>query len=392
MSRSHTGQRIDHVSASGARPRAAAMPLVARLRQLASVEHLDRAAQRMLDEGAQLLHLLGPVQHGLDKGELDAWLVSMPVPVVGALFPAIICDDVVADDQFILIGHPETSGVLTVEYRDGRCVFHGELGRGGGEQLFVAYVDASSDPSAFVRSLFDRIGYGHRVVGGGAGSLEAAEIPCVITPHGVLSGAGVVVGLPVPARTGIAHGWAAIGDPLMATSSSGSVIETIDWRPAAEVYRERLAALDQIPADDTDLDTLGQRFPLIMERYGRAGLVRDVLTARPDGALVCAGDVRAHCQLALATASDDDLIRSVQDARRALDAETPFLPELRLLYDCVSRAMLLGGAIGRELAYRSVDGEHQVGALTIGELACAPDGSLALHNRTAVLANLGAAQ
>ena len=85
-----------------------------------------------------------------------------------------------------------------------------------------------------------------RLFGGTAGDDWRFERSLVFAGTEVLSDAAVLIGMFSDARPSIVahHGWCAVdqGREFDITEIEGSVLKRLDGRPAAEVYRDELAA------------------------------------------------------------------------------------------------------------------------------------------------------
>lgn len=153
---------------------------------------------------------------------------------------------------------------------------------------------------------------------------------------GLLLGGAAVIGV------GLEHGFAPISRPLQATRAHGTVLETLDGRPAAQVYEGYFGAdlMETIRREGLIRPLLA--YPLGVQLAGSETLLlRSVRRCEPDGSLLCAGEIpegstvqlmMSNKELALDAAS-----RAAQQALRPL-SKVHFV----LVFDSVIRRKLLG--------------------------------------------------
>jgi hypothetical protein len=337
--------------------------------------------------GAKSVQLLGAVGNGWQPEELDPLIAGLGIPVFGGLFPSVIFEGRACDAGAVLIGHHARTRITVVDISGALPAAH-DLTQGlDGSDTIVAYLDATCPSGPLMRALFDARGARTTWCGGGAGALDFVRRPVVITPAGLRAGVAVMAGLDATTTLGVTHGWKPFGNPLLVTESRGNDILTLDWRPAFDVYREAVEQRSSRRFAESDFFDLASCHPLMIERFGAEGVVRDPLCALDGGAIRCAGDVPQHSTVRVATGTFEDMVSAASRAReQATATRDQREPGLALTIDCISRALLLRDHLHRELQALRVDGVPQAGALTIGEIASSPDHFLQMHNKTTVLA------
>lgn len=336
--------------------------------------------------GARSIQILGAVGNGWTPETLDPVLTTLGVPVFGGLFPGVIFNGRSHERGVVVIGHDVDAQVVVLE-----CVDAIEPGTRWASMLrpwptIVMYLDATCPTGPLTSALFRELAAGPTWIGGGAGALDFVRRPVVITPQGLLAGVAVLAGLPSAARVGVTHGWRAFGETMLVTEARGSDIISLDWRPAYEVYREVVEAHSGRSFEAEGFYPLACTYPLMLERFGVEGIVRDPLAVLPDGSLRCAGEVESHASIRIANGDFADLLVSARAARDLVQGSEPTAGGFALTIDCISRALLLGDRLGEELDALRIPGLTQAGALTIGEVASSRDSFLLVHNKTTVLA------
>ncbi len=354
---------------------------------LQAVRH---ALTTLAGAGARSVQLLGAIDDDWTPDGLDPIIAGLGIPVFGGLFPSVIHEGRAHRRGAVLIGHDADARVVVLDLSGATLPGPERTQPLDGLHTVVAYLDATCPSGQVMGALFDARGTNATWCGGGAGGLDFVRRPAVITPDGLRSGVGVLAGLDTTTRLGVAHGWKPFGAPLLVTESRGNDIVTLDWRPAIEVYREAVQHRSGERFGPHDFFELASRFPLMIERFGAEGLVRDPIAALDGGAIRCAGDIPRHSTVRVATGSFEDMIAAAARARdEACASVTPGTGAVALTIDCISRALLLGDRLSDELDALRVAGAPQAGALTIGEVASSANHFLQMHNKTSVLAMIG---
>ncbi|MYL25096.1 FIST signal transduction protein [Vreelandella massiliensis] len=334
-------------------------------------------------------------ENGWKSGDIDVWITDAKVPVVGGLFPQIAFQGKNYAHGTLLIGLYCSADVGVVrELSDADTDFESILETWADhwpledhQRTHCVLVDGlASRISALVESLFFTFGLEHNFIGGGAGSLSFEQRPCLITPQGLLQDAALVISLPIASYIGVTHGWSPISDSAIITQSERNVIKSIDWQPAAQVYREWIHAYSGDIITPDNFFSIAKSYPLGIVKLGTEVVVRDPLAITPEGELVCVGEVPEGCAMRLLHGNPQALIEAAISAReQALEAAPSAKAGCqRLLIDCISRVLFLGDDLSHELEAVS-DGMPVFGAFTLGEIANSGSDYLEFYNKTTVL-------
>lgn len=233
------------------------------------------------------------------------------------------------------------------------------------------------------------------LAGGAAGDYLAMKQTLVGCGARVASDAVVIAQIfsKRPLGIGISHGHRAISDPLRVTSSQGSTVQTIDGRPAWEVWRERTArAAAQRGIDVAKLSA--EQIPGFLLQY-EAGLsvggeikIRAPLSLGEDGAIHFACGIPTGTVFRVTESEPERQIASAREAaRRALERLEGARPAGAVVFDCICRNLILGERFGT--AVRAISEElGQVpiaGFETYGEIALDVGDMSGFHNTTSVV-------
>jgi hypothetical protein len=240
-----------------------------------------------------------------------------------------------------------------------------------------------------VADLYDRARGGAQIVGGAAGDEGRFETTFVGAGERVASDAAASLHVfsAEPWGVGVNHGLRSTTKQMRVTRALGNVVFELDGQPAFEAYVRHAAARGlELARDAAASYLIGNE--LGIHFFGRIIRVRAPLAVNPDGSLTCVAEIPQGSMVSIL----DGEPRSMFDAARsgALEAKEHLggsTPAGVLLFDCVCRGMILGGAFRSEIdAVRSVFGDVPIaGFLTYGEIARYRGRLDGWHNATAVV-------
>ncbi|MBS1190251.1 MAG: hypothetical protein H6R10_2043 [Rhodocyclaceae bacterium] len=334
-------------------------------------------------------------------GKLQGVFSRQGVPLVGAIFPALV-----AGEEF------RTNGVWLLRFeRMPYAALYDELPQAGISAAEVAEriaegvrgeLDDTPDATLFllfdaqvpnIGTLLDEL-YLHlanrvHYLGANAGSETFQPMPCLFDNDRVV-GNGVLAMLLQPHRGGILeHGYGAPEEMIYATSTEGNRIVHIDWRPAFEVYRELMQKQYGVEITRDNFYNYAVHFPFGIVRANHSVLVRIPVMLGEDGSLFCVGEVPPNSLLTLLEAPSVDSTHTQEALNRGLVGLNGDIAgrELLLFY-CAGRNMHLGNAAAtHELAglVRLTGVSRLAGAKSLGEIGPSTVGGYPLfHNATLV--------
>ena len=204
----------------------------------------------------------------------------------------------------------------------------------------------------------------------------------------------VAVTLDCHARVGIGmkHGWQPTGAPAMVTRASGCMLERLEHRPALEIYRA--AAEERGERMDGDhFGTFAMTHPLGIPQADGEYLIRDPLSADASGALRFMATVPDGALVRVMEGTPEMLVEAGRVAAVAArdDAGAPLGGAL--VFDCVSRYLMLGDRRGDEIAACQAalgDDVPVLGCLTFGEVGAFGARMPQFHNKSMVVVALPA--
>jgi hypothetical protein len=305
-----------------------------------------------------------------------------PVPVFGGLFPGVLLGDVTVDVGHVVVGMGARAevavvrGLSNLEFDAVAAVAAGLSGHGPRGTSFLFISGQAHRIDSVLRAVYDNLGADRRYLGGGCGVLEDPARPSVISPEGIDADALVVASLPQDTVAAVALGWHPVAGPYAVTAAAGTVVQELDFRPAADVFRERFPDVRAVAGTSPPARALG-----IVSLSGEF-VVRDVLEIAASG-LTCVGEVPQNSRIVLLEGDVGRLIEAAAAGAATIGDST----QHKLVFDCVSRAGVLGAAAIEEL--RAIAGAPgsppPAGAWTVGEIVGGAGRPIAFLNKSLVL-------
>ena len=353
----------------------------------------DAIATVIADPAVKGLLILSCSANGFEPAAIDPILNAISVPIAGGVFPAIIYQQRHYETGTLVWGIRRDFDVHIIEgLSQSNTAFQDALDEQfantlDDELMYLVLVDGFARRiGEFVSDLHDVIGIGRQVMGGGAGTLDMVQRPCLLANKGMLVDAAIIAGFQISASIGIGHGWQTVSGPYRVTESSQNTIKSLDWRPAAEVYREAVEAHSNAVFDAEDFSNVAKAYPFGIARLDAERIVRDPILMGDDGSLTCVGEVAEGDHVDILHGHEAGLIAAARAARAEADQGLEQSIDMRLFVDCISRVLFLEGAFEQEIIAVNADNKPLVGICSIGEIANHGDEFLEFYNKTSVIA------
>lgn len=359
------------------------------------------ALSQVIECGAKSLMILACSSNNHSPKTLRNSLRSCPVPVCGGIFPSVFFSQTKLDSGFIIVGFPfvisiacyHLSSELPLDINspvrlDGDLVRH--------SRDLVVFIDAMANATeAFINNLYETVGGGIDVIGGGSGSIDFKQRPCVFSRQGLLKDVALVVQMPIPIHCAVEHGWEILSGPFLVTEAEETRIQTLNYLPAFDVYKTVIEEMSSYKFLKGEFFQASQNFPL-----GILGVNDDILVRDPiqvlDAELVCVGSVPVNAMVYILKGNRATVINAARKAGERIRSKTHSHDKTQslgvtLVFDCVSRVLYLGEdfSLEMEAIEHGVGAECLiVGALSIGEIANTCRGTIDLLNKSIVIGNL----
>ena len=340
------------------------------------------------------LLILACSDNNITTAEYEQLLSSITLPLFGGTFPKLIFNKKVIDTGFIIIGFSDTLDVYNFHNISDRIENH-ELSENEIEQhikskaqAYFLFHDAFSPNSEdFIEALYYCLG-NVKIIGGGAGSLDFIQRPCIFSNEGVLQDATQLVAIKSPLSLGVSHGWQILNGPYLVTESYKHKVNSLNYEPAFSTYKNSIERLTDFRFTDDNFFDVAKNFPLgIQGANNDEILVRDPIQNEHDS-LECVGNVPANSMIYILQGNTENLIRSVEVASLMTSTNQPTPTENLFVVDCIGRYLFLGAKFKLELA--AMVNKYQppkvmFGVLSLGEITNSHSGAIKLLNKSTVL-------
>ncbi|OGK06960.1 MAG: hypothetical protein A2W80_19315 [Candidatus Riflebacteria bacterium GWC2_50_8] len=236
--------------------------------------------------------------------------------------------------------------------------------------------------SEMLRGLYSRLGAGFSYIGGGAGDNLHFLKTWQFTESEIASDALAVALIEgVDFGVGVGHGWRPVGDPVVITRAKGKIVYEIDGMPAYQAYSRLLHC-----GSKDEFRTLSMQHPLGFPDISGNYLIRDPFKVNDDDSITFVTEIPSQSVGSIMDCRIEEIIATaVQAAQTA--AENIARPEVFLVFDCISRVLLLGERFDEEIkAIKEVITSDIpfLGALSFGEIGNSGSVPL-LYNKTTVV-------
>lgn len=355
---------------------------------------------RAAHPGSGILALL-PEAEAAAVGTVQQVCRDIDVPLVGAIFPAIIeqsefrshgiwllrfeqmpyislhADLPIASDRL-----PEAIDEIADEVKQ-----HLE----GDHDITLCLLFDAMVPNiaTILDELYLRLANRVHYMGANAGSETFQPMPCLFDSDRLIQNGVAVIVLRHHRGAILDHGYAVPPQMLTATSTEGNRIIQIDWRPAFEVYQEIARVQYGVEINRDNFYQYGVHIPFGIVRANGIILVRIPVALNDDGSLFCVGEVPPNSVLTLLEAPAVDsshTLATLIDGLTTLNG--PLNGRQMLLFYCAGRRLHLGiGAATREIHDLAERGKlmQLAGALSLGEIGSTSQWGYPLfHNATLV--------
>ncbi len=367
--------------------------------------HLDEPSLEGLLAGWRAEHpkmgvlVLLPEAEAEAVPRIQASCARLGVPVVGALFPALVernefrtqgawllrLDEMPYAGLYPNLPREPDKIRATLDALAADLVPH--IGDEPEVTLFLLFDAMVPNVATLLDELYLRLANRVHYMGANAGSETFKPIPCLFDGSRIAQDGVLAVLLKGHPGAVLEHGYAAPAQTLTATATEGNRIIQIDWRPAFEVYQEMARAQYGVEIDQQNFYQYAVHFPFGILRANGATLVRIPVALEQDGSLFCVGEVPPNALLTLLAAPAVKSAETVDTLVKGLAALGPGTGEVLLFY-CAGRRLHLNVQAAEDELRMFADrarASQIAGALSLGEIGAASQWDYPLfHNATLV--------
>lgn len=350
-----------------------------------------------LDPGADetVMLLIGEEDQSVDLPKLISDLNEAGIDFFGGLFPAVIFGGEMSKRGAVVAKLPLYAKPLVINDLDRESVDLAAVDyfiRCNPVQCTaVVFVDGLAENiNGFLSGLYNKLADSVSYIGGGAGSLNFEQKPCLFTNDGLVQNAAVITMLGVGSKLGVYHGWKKLAGPLVATKTVHNTIYELNWQNAFDVYKKIVEADCGALLGRENFFDIAKGYPFGMIKDYAERIVRDPIAVGLQGELICVGAVPENSVIDILKGEPASLIKAAGQA--ALESNCAQGDQVvgQLIFDCISRVLYLGDSFHEELAVINDGLKNEgftgspIGALTLGEISSYGEGYLEFFNKTVV--------
>ncbi|MBS0348750.1 MAG: FIST C-terminal domain-containing protein [Proteobacteria bacterium] len=317
------------------------------------------------------------------------------VPLLGAVFPALIVNDEFVPHGAWLIGLDPMPPAFLVDGIDGdvqaasarivsavRQVRRDEV---RDDTLFLIFDATVPTIGSILLGLYGELQDGVEYAGVNAGSETFQRMPCLFDHQRLVDNG--VAGLLMPAlKTVVKHEYPVARSLMQATSTQGNKIKLIDQRPAMEVYRELIQAEYGVALTHDNFYDYAVHYPFGLVMAANV-VVRIPVGFEEDGSIICVGEIPPYSILSVLKAPGLETSRCVTAITNALGCDVDSSRDALVTFYCAGRRLHLQDDSLKELRQlrRRSGASRLVGALSLGEISSFEDiGIPDFHNAALV--------
>lgn len=351
------------------------------------------------NSGANSLLVLTCSQNHYPEDKLSSLLSACPLTIFGGIYPMLTLQNTLLKQGALIIAFNETFDVTvfsqlhqvsnedkledvittTLEQKNNYC---------GHDNFLMFYDSLLNNIEDFIDCLFECLDHGINIAGGGAGSLDFIQRPCIFTNKGLHSNAALLVTLPSKLSTGVGHGWRIFQGPFLVSDARGQTVQSLNYQPALEVYCQAIESASKHRFNSDNFFDIAKNFPLGIEDINDNLIVREPMLA-DNNHLQCIGNIPINSMVYLLESDTETLISSAEQAAITAFSTTSEITSTSMIFDCISRVLYMENKFEQEL---DVIAKHcptsiLFGVLSLGEIANSASGAICLLNKSTVISS-----
>ena len=265
-----------------------------------------------------------------------------------------------------------------------------DIGSARSPSMLVLMDAYAIDGEALVSALREHTPIGCRCFGGTAGDDWSFDRTFVFHDGEVLSSAAVFVLIESPSKMAmdVLHGFcpAPGARDMLITDIEGSVLRSLDDRPAADVYLEELDRLGLIRPGEDPVRALFRAEIGIATPFGEHLKIRAPLGIGPDRSITLAGSLPPWRSVRVVVATPNQLVNAAEQLADRVRRRVGAPLRGALVFDCAARMKLLETHFETETqAFAGSSRAPTLGIASYGEIAKFGGNVEGFHNTTAVM-------
>ncbi|MGL1957735.1 MAG: hypothetical protein OCD00_10520 [Colwellia sp.] len=194
------------------------------------ISDLKSGINLAIKNNSKSLLILSCSQNNFQKNDISPILTELKTPVFGGIYPMVIYQEELMKKGSLIIGFPTTIDVHNFTNINKKladiALLEQKIEQDSTLQLqndFLMFYDGlMSNSENFIECFYELLDHEITIAGGGAGSLDFIQRPCVFTNQGLLTDVIQLVALPYKLHLGVAHGWEVLKGPFLVSEAEGA--------------------------------------------------------------------------------------------------------------------------------------------------------------------------
>lgn len=364
-----------------------------------SLTELQEGLRLAKESNAQSLLILTCEQNHYPEESLNTVLKGSFVTLFGGIYPMITFKDTLLKKGALIVGFTEIFDIQMFSNMNllvDEDTIESTITEGMEQNahffrqnnFWMFYDGLLGNVEDFVDCLFECLDHRINIAGGGAGCLDFIQRPCIFTNEGLHADVIMLVSLPKHINVGVGHGWKAFQGPFLVSESNGPTVQSLNYQPAFELYKQTIEAQGEYIFDSTNFFDIAKNFPLGIEDINNNLIVRDPIVTQ-DNNLQCVGNVPINSMVYLLAGDTQTLVASAEEAAITSFSSSPETISTALVFDCISRVLYMEEDFDKELGVISkhCPTPSLFGVLSLGEIVNSSNGAIRLLNKSIVISS-----
>ena len=316
------------------------------------------------------------------------------ITIIGGIFPAVIKGNNLSKDDIIVKKMSATSSttlVKNISYSPE--VFYPIIDKVDmdNKQTAIVLIDGlAKGVDNYLSDLYKQVGDTVNYIGGGAGTMNLKQNPCVFCNEGLFMDAAIVCFVDSKVKLGVKHGWRNLMGPLIATKTNFNTLEELNWSSPFDLYA---TIIREDSGQDINRDNfleISKVYPFGIAKENDEYVVRDPINLNEKGEITFFGEVHENVILDVLKGSKEDIIEAAQEAAKEACNNIDDVND-NLMFDCISRPLFLKDDNSKTLDLiidtlkNGGNKKNLEGALSLGEISSHRQSYLEFFNRTILL-------
>lgn len=213
-------------------------------------------------------------------------------------------------------------------------------------ELFIAFSQgADKNCSQFIRGIKESLGGGFPILGTLPNDdFKYKNLPLLFQDKILQnSSIGLILGGTFHLGLGSGHGFKPLGKPRTATKVDGTILRSIDNKPAFEIYKHFLGA-EAVGLKSTSSNAYAAMYPLgAYIQESRQYLLRNIVDILDDGSIVCHEGIPEGAEIHLMISNTDSCYNSAVKAAELVKESLADRPaKLLLIFESFARHRIMG--------------------------------------------------